>query len=345
MKNYDDFIIDQFTWSFSRINSYGSGCKKEWHEKYILCEPTEDSFDGQFGSFCHHILESYFKGEMGIWDLADYYEAHYHEAVTLPCPYPNGDTKYEKGLEYFQNFSFDHDKYEVLGVEKPVRFDIKNEFFCVGYIDLLLREKSSGMIILCDHKSSTIKKLKNGNISKSDQEHWKAFQRQQLLYSAAVLEEYGRVDKLMWNMFKDGTFLEMDWSEAAMNEALDWAYDTIVSIKNTPEYPPTPSWYYCCNLCGRRNNYCPYKRLGLIYEGIYSKCYNPKAKGYFEYGGLGIGMAEEWKDDNQKFFKWALDNSGYGDGLILKRYNEEGDFTPDNCYWDERPIEEEYYGE
>lgn len=335
------FIIDTMTWSFSRINSFYGGCRKEWKEHYIDCLDSTDSFDGQFGGFCHKILEMYFKGELTEFDLAQYYEDNYHDYVTIPCPYPNGDTKYEKGLEYFSNFSFPIDEYEVLGVEKEVRFKIKNEYDCVGYIDVLLRHKSTGEITLLDHKSSTIKILKNGNISKSDIEHFEAFKRQQYLYSSVVLAEYGRVDKLAWNMFKDGTKIEIPWSQEALDDTMDWAYNTIKNIEKETDYSAKPNYYYCVNLCSTRNNYCPYKRLGMIYDGINSKCSNPKAKDYDSYGGLGVKICDEWKD-KQKFFEWALLDTEYEDGQMLVRDDDFSDFSPENCHW-EFVSEEEYY--
>lgn len=302
---------------------------------------SSNSFDGQAGGCAHHILEKYFKGELTEFDLAPEFEKLYKEEVTLPCPYPNGDTKFPKILEYFENFSFDRDKYEILGVEKEVKFKIKNEYEFIGFIDLLYRNKETGEITLMDHKSSSIKFNKNGSVSKSDQEHWEAFKKQQLLYSYYVLQEYGRVDLLKWNMFKDGTEIEIEWSEKDMNDALDWAYNTIKSIEKETEYPPKADYYYCSNLCNRRMDYCPYKRLGMIHDGIRSKCYNPKNKDFAEYGGSMILMCDEWKDDKQQFFKWALDN-GYNEDLILKRYDEYDGFYPENCYWDARPYSEEY---
>lgn len=336
------FILDTMTWSFSRINSFYSGCPREWKESYIDCADKVDSFDGQAGSAAHETFEAYFKGKISEFEMSSFFEDLYKEKVTMQCPYPNGDTKYEKILEYFNNFSFDKDKYEILGVEKKVKFKV-GDYDCVGYIDLLYRNKETGEITLMDHKSSSIKILKNGNISKTDQEHFLSFKRQQYLYSKVILEEYGRVDKLRWNMFKDNTYIEILWDEEEYNETFKWAEDTIKSIEKETEFPANPSFYYCSNLCSiRHNGTCPYKRLGMIYDGIYSKCYNPKNKEYAEYGGVGIDMFEDWKNNKQEFFAWALEN-GYEDGLVLKRFDETQGYDFFNCYWDQREIRDEYY--
>ena len=71
-------------------------------------------------------------------------------------------------MDYLDNIDLDLDSYEILGVEKKVEFELFGKRF-VGYIDLLLRDKQTDEIIIVDHKSASIKILKNGNISKSDQ--------------------------------------------------------------------------------------------------------------------------------------------------------------------------------
>ena len=336
------FVIDTMQWSFSRINGFYSNCRREWLEHYVKCEETCDSFDGQAGSVAHETLEAFFKGNISEVEMSQYFEDLYKKEVSIACPYPNGDTKFPKILEFFDNFSFNKDKYEVLGVEKKVKFKI-GKYDCVGYIDLLLKNKGTDEIILCDHKSSTIKVLKNGNISKSAQEHFLAFKRQQYLYSLEVLKEYGRVDKLAWNMFKDNTTISIPWDEKEFNETLKWAEDTIIAIEKETEYPANPNYYYCSNLCSiRQNMTCPYKRLGMIYDGIYSKCFNVKNKEYENYGALGIEMCSDWKNNKQEFFSWALEN-GYEDGLVLNRYDETQGYDFFNCYWDKRDAYEEYY--
>lgn len=338
----NSFILDSFTWSFSRINSFSGGCKKEWKEHYIDCEDLIDSFDGQCGGITHKTLEKYFKGELSEFDLYTYFEENYPKEVTYPCPYPSGDSKYPKILNYFENFSFDHNKYEVLGVEKEIKIKLRDKYDVVGYIDLLLKNKETGEIILCDHKTSTIKVLKNGNISKTDAEHFLAFKRQQYLYSYAVLQEYKRVDILEWNMVKDGTMIKIPWSKEEMDEVLDWAYNTIVAIEKENEYPTNPDYYYCHNLCSVREN-CPYKRLGSIFNSIKNKCCNPKAQGYEDFGGAGIGICDEWMSSPMKFYEWSLSH-GYDDTLVLRRYDYDADYSPENCFWTTKE-DEEYYGE
>lgn len=280
MEDELDFLLDTMTWSFSRLNSFYN-CPYEWKLRYIDCNKSENGFFGEYGSLIHKILEKYEKGELSLFELNDYYEEHFSESVPHDAP-PNKyvDIKqsyYEKGLDYFNNIDLDLDKYEVLGVEKEVRFQIAGKNF-VGYIDLLLKEKETGKIIILDHKSASIKILKNGKVSKSDQEHVREFIRQLCLYAIPVIEEYGHVDELWWNLFKDKNWLKMPFNKEDYDEAIQWAEDTLKLIETEKEWlPNNSSSYYCNYLCGQRNNACEYKiKLYSNKNDVNNKYYNPE---------------------------------------------------------------------
>lgn len=197
---------------------------------------------------------------MGLFELADYYTEHFSDVVSCKAPKNKYvdifQSYFNKGLEYFNNFDLDLDQYEVLGVEKEVRFKLDGYDF-IGFIDLLLRDKETGEITILDHKSASIKILKNGNISKSDQQHFREFVRQLMLYSKAVMEEYGRVDYLEWNMFKDMNRIKIPWTPEDYDEATKWAIDTIHDIEKETEWNPSPDQFFCCNLCGL--DFCEYR--------------------------------------------------------------------------------------
>lgn len=275
-KNYD-FIIDQFIWSFSRLNSFDN-CPYEWECKYIECENGDSNFFSEFGTCVHSVLEKYAKGEISIFEISQAYENQFAETVVHDAP-PNKyvDLKqsyYEKGLDYFDNIDLDLDGYEILGVEKEVRFKIADKDF-IGYIDLLLREKSSGKIVVVDHKSASMKILKNGNVSKSDQEHFREFIRQLCLYAIPIIEEYGHVDELWWNLFKERKWLKIPFKQEDQDEAVQWAKDTIKLIEQETEFPCNPDFYYCWYLCSQRNNACPYKPQPIS-KSSDNEYYNPE---------------------------------------------------------------------
>lgn len=257
------FLIDLMVWSFSRLNSFGH-CPHEWKMHYLCGQYGMGSAMAQFGSFVHHILEMYLKGELDLFELPIYYDDHYAENVTLSFPHNNyvdlADKYYHQGLEYFENFDWDLSDYDILGVEKEVRFEYQGYQF-VGYIDVLLRDKRDGKLVICDHKSSTLKFLKNGNISKTDIAHFEEFKKQLLIYSHAVMQEYGEgsVKALQWNLFRLGKIYTIPWSKREYEEAMKWAVDTIAQIRAETEWRPAPSAFYCRELCSQRNNACLYK--------------------------------------------------------------------------------------
>ena len=258
-----NFILDTMTWSFSRCNY---GCLYEFWLHYIECNIGIDSFFGQFGTYSHSILEMYAKGELSLFELALYYEEHFDEEVWMDAPYTKGgdlkESYFYKGLDFFENLTPFLDKYEVLGVEKEIHFQIAGHDF-VGYIDLLLRNKDTDEIIIWDWKSGSIKLLKSGEVSKSqkEQEHFLEFKRQLYLYSIPVIEEYGHVDRLHWGLFKDGNNIEIPWDANEYDDARAWAWSQIVHLYNRNEWPPkdgaSDKDYYCANLCGQREN-CEY---------------------------------------------------------------------------------------
>lgn len=259
MSQDNDFLLTTMQFSFSRINYT---CLYEFFLHYIQCNKGIESFYGQGGSFAHSILEKYAKGELGLFDLAPYYVDHFDEAVTMDAPYNKykdlREDYFLKCLAYFENIEELPEQYEILGIEKEVHFEINGHPF-VGYIDLLLRDKNTGEIIILDHKSGSLKLLKNGQVSKSkkEQEHFLEFKRQLYLYSIAVIEEYGRVDKLCWNLFKDGNVLTIPWKQDEFDEAKTWAAEQITYLydRNDDDWPPLENAgddYYCQNLCGMR---------------------------------------------------------------------------------------------
>jgi len=260
----NEFLLGTMIWSFSRLNSFYN-CPYEWKLHYLDCNKSANSSFGQYGSFCHLCLEKYAKGELSMFDIAEYYEENYEKEVTEKFPKNKyvdiGQSYYDKGLEYFSNIDLDLNNYEILGVEKKVEFNV-GKYPMVGYIDLLLKDKDTGDITILDHKSASIKILKNGNISKPDQQHFLEFKRQLYLYSMPVIEEYGHVEFLEWNMFKDQNHIKIPWVKEEYEEAIKWAEDTIHLIEQEEEWKPNVDWYYCHNLCGQRFNACPYKNTG-----------------------------------------------------------------------------------
>lgn len=249
--------LDNMVWSFSRINS-ADQCMYAWYLSYIEEQKGVENAYAQFGTLCHETLEKYLKGELDMFTVAQYYEDHYRDYVT--CDFPSnkyvdlGEKQYLGGKQYFENINFDFDKYEVLGVEQELKFYVGKYPFH-GYADAIYKDKETGEIILQDHKTSSFKYKVDGSISKTNQKVFDHYVKQEYLYCIPLIEQYGKVDWLTWNMIRDQREIKIPFNQEDYEKTIEWAINIIETIKNEAMWLPDTSNNYFCNvLCSNRSS-------------------------------------------------------------------------------------------
>lgn len=246
-----NFILDGMTWSFSRVTAYEQ-CPKQFKLVYIDCLDKLSGAFAEWGSWCHELLEGFYKGNIPVWDLGAQYIAGYPQHVLCAFPRFNYkvdlDQKYfDRGEEYFQNFEDIFSEYEVVGVEEEISLTINGRDF-IGYIDLILKDKQ-GNYILVDHKSKS---------SFKNKEEKEKYLTQLYLYSEYIKQRFGVYPKwLIFNMFRSGKIVRERFSIEKNRLAVKWLTDTIDKIYCDREFQAKPERFFCDYLCDVREH-CAY---------------------------------------------------------------------------------------
>lgn len=245
----DDKPIERY--SFSKLSAWWT-CPYGYYQRYIEHKAGIGNAFASFGTFVHELMEKYAKGEAELWDLPQIYEWQFETAVPEKFPYNKyvdlRDSYYAQGLNFLKNFE-GYEDVNILGAEEDFVIPIDDWQFN-GVIDLIFQDRD-GRLIIRDYKSKAS--------FKNEDEKYK-YARQLYLYSLYVKEKYGRYpDELQFLMFrKQKEPVRIPFSIVDLNEAVQWAKDTVHIIRNAFDYPAQCDDFYAENLCNHRE-YCALK--------------------------------------------------------------------------------------
>jgi len=81
---------------------------------------------------------------------------------------------------------------------------------------------------------------------------------------------------------------------------------------------------------GRRTHGKTGTRAFSIWANMKTRCGNPKATRYKNYGGRGITVCDRWKNSFENFL---ADMGEPPEGMTLEREDTRGNYEPSNCKW------------
>lgn len=260
MSSYD-FIIDNIRFSYSSSSTYQT-CPYSFKLSYIDAMPRTNNFYAEYGTLIHETMEKYFRDELEMFELSDYFKDNFDTSVvTPPPPVPEGmKEKYRlQGQAFFDYFYFDKNEYDVLLVEGKFELDLDGIKF-VTKPDLVLHNKKSNENILVDYKTSDPFKIdKRNGKEKIDMAKMESYYKQMYLYTYALRTQMGiNIDKITLWFPRPNRTHSISWDARKEKDTLDWVINIINQIKNEEEFPFNNSnSYFCSNLCGVRE-FCEY---------------------------------------------------------------------------------------
>ena len=254
-------LPEKHVYSYSQLSSFDECCYSFYLQRIEGLQEQASNAFAERGTLIHDLLDQWAKKLITKEEMLTDYERRYSVEVVTAFPRmlaAKGYAKkaYQQGIDFLENFD-EFEGYDVLSAEEKFTIDLPlsdgttRPF--VGIIDLMLRDKKTNDLIICDHKSKSMTSFK-----KDEDKMY----RQQLIYSTYVNEKYGQFPQIMmFHLFNEaGVKPQRLFSKDQDNETIEWATK---QIKNMEEYSVI-DWltckekpdFYCWELCGSRKE-CP----------------------------------------------------------------------------------------
>ena len=265
-----DFIVGNIRFSYSSITTYET-CPYSFKLTYIDKCDRIDNFYGQYGTLIHSAMHEYFSDRLEAYELSQYFKDNYTTVVLAPPPpYPPGmEEKYkEAGIEFFDNFDFKREDYDIIINEEKVEFEfeedgIENIQF-VAKPDLVLFNKKNGKFVLVDYKTSAPFRIdkRNGNET-VDNKKLEGYYKQMYIYTYALRNYlFTPIDEITLWFTRPHRQVSIPWKEKDEEKAIKWLKKEVGKIRTDEEFLYNNSNSYFCNqLCSVRES-CEFKPTG-----------------------------------------------------------------------------------
>jgi hypothetical protein len=238
-------------------------CAYGWKLSYIDKVDRVQNFFSGYGLLVHDCFERFFKKELGVWDLSEYYRTNYSKFVVIdPPPFPAGMGENYKmqGQKFFDNFDFYIDNYNVLSVEDKIDFDFRGSMF-VAKPDLVLYNKQTTTYSLVDYKTSApLKVSKTTGKETWDKKKMESYYKQMYIYGYALRNyRFIPIEEITIWFPRLNKIVTVPYDMKKEAETMDWLEEGIARIRMEENflYDNTQN-YFCFQLCSVRNA-CEYK--------------------------------------------------------------------------------------
>jgi len=262
------FIIDNIRFSYSSLTTYFT-CPYSFKLTYLdKCERI-DNFYGQYGTLIHNTMYQYFSDKLDVFELSQYFRDNYDVVVqAYPPLYPAGmEEKYkEAGTEFFDNFSFNKEDFDIILNEEKIDFEFDDDELAgnirfVAKPDLVLFKKDTGDFILVDYKTSApFRTDKRSGKETVDNKKLEGYYKQMYIYTYALRNfKFTPIDKIvLWFTRPDRKVTEK-WKEKEEEKAIKWLKKEVSKIRKDDNFLYNNSnAYFCNNLCSVRES-CEFK--------------------------------------------------------------------------------------